>query len=195
MQGHVREVWKAIMGTVASQVPAQNIYLGKSFPNEKDKTLVVDLKKFNSRNDKDLVAVEDDNVSLVNDATLEDGEIFEDMPLNVADFSMNENGTSSSNNIIASQPIILNKNMFDILNNVNEDVNNVEIILGKNMDDEVNVSSSKLKNMAIIVDNVKVEKNSVKRKLGKEIKTLGPIKLMTRTRKLEMGKKRKEELG
>ncbi|PKU73166.1 hypothetical protein MA16_Dca025475 [Dendrobium catenatum] len=160
MQRSAREVWRVIQGAVPSQVPVQNTNLGISFPNKKAKPFVTDLKIFNFGKDKDLVDVEDATIAIVNDISLEDGEILEEMTINFADVSLDGNRNSSSKNIIASQPVILNKNKFDIVNNVDEDVNNVEIVMGRSIVIDVNVSSPNVKDMALTVENVRVEKGN-----------------------------------
>ncbi|PKU61204.1 hypothetical protein MA16_Dca023081 [Dendrobium catenatum] len=155
MQCHVKDVSRAVQSAVSSQVPVQNSNVGISFHNEKDKHLITDMKEINSRSDKDLVAIEYASIAIVNDTSMEDGEILEEA--NVAELSMDGNGNSSSKNIITSQPVILKKNMFDILNNVDEDVSNVENVMGRSIDDDVK-SSSILKDMALIVENAQLAK-------------------------------------
>ncbi|PKU83077.1 hypothetical protein MA16_Dca007748 [Dendrobium catenatum] len=100
-------------GAVPSQIPVavfvEDINLGKSFPNEKDKTMDADMKGFNSGINEDLVAIEEAHVAVVNDISLEDGEIFEEMPLKVASFSMDRNRTSS---ILLLPPLARRRSLY-----------------------------------------------------------------------------------
>ncbi|XP_020701746.1 uncharacterized protein LOC110113480 [Dendrobium catenatum] len=181
----LKEVWKPVTGSVPAVVLSQIPIPGVPVLAAEDLLLVKNLK--NDDRDKDLV-----NDDLAIDRNLEEREIIEDMPINKLDLSQVDNGIPTSKNLKTSQHIILNNNMFDILNTVNEDANNVAFTMKNNIDGNVIMSSLKPKDMALTVKKIKVVNSSVKRKLGKEIKTLGPIKLLTRNRRMEMENKDKK---
>ncbi|XP_020694670.1 uncharacterized protein LOC110108384 [Dendrobium catenatum] len=158
----------------------------KRFPynvNKVSDKLKEDLVAADSINSGTINAAEENNIVVFSNSELEEGEML-------ANYSGFDKNIPSSKISFAPTPVIVNNNMFEILNNVDEDVEKTKNVLRNNINDEDD-SSSEMKNKNIGAVNANMENSTIKRKLEKELKTLGPIKLMTRNRKLEMGIKAK----
>ncbi|KAI0503944.1 hypothetical protein KFK09_014891 [Dendrobium nobile] len=161
-QKPVKEIWKTVATTCCSA----------------QKEVFVATDPINSEAFK---AAEVNNIVVLSNAELEEGEIRDS-------FSRIDTKISSGKESYVPKPVIVNNNRFEILNKIDEEVEITINVSSNNSNKEVE-SDSELKNKNMEVIKADRENSIVRKKLEKELKTLGPIKLMTRSRKMEMGEK------
>ncbi|XP_020689624.1 uncharacterized protein LOC110104729 [Dendrobium catenatum] len=191
-QKPVKEIWKTVATVGPNKINHQNLNSERSIIGKQDKESVENQKTCCTIQNKVCVATdpinseafkaaEVNNIAFLSNTELEEGEIRDS-------FSRIDTKISSGKETYVPKPVIVNNNRFDILNKIDEEVEITVNVPSNNSNKEVE-SDSELKNRNMEVIKTDRENYIVKKKLEKELKTLGPIKLMTRSRKMEMGEK------
>ncbi|XP_020693500.1 uncharacterized protein LOC110107569 [Dendrobium catenatum] len=169
-QKPVREIWKTVATIAPNQINHQNLNSEGSIIEKLDKDSVENQKTCCSvqkevfvaadpRNYEAFKAAEVNNIAVLSNTKLEEGEIRDS-------FSGIDTKISSGKESYAPKPVIVNNNRFEILNKIDEEVEITVNVPSNNSNKEVE-SASELKNKNMEVIKADRENSIVKKKNGK----------------------------